>query len=423
MRRILLAALCPVSLLLTTSDRAAAEDWPAFRGPTGLGVSTEADVPTEWGPKQNVKWTTPLPGPANSSPIVVAGRVLLTTAVEKGAKRTLHCFDRATGKEQWARTVEAKPGIETHDTNPYSGSTPVSDGQRVVVWHGTPGLFCYDLEGKLLWEKDLGPVKHIWGYGSSPVIVDGRVLVNFGPGENSALLAVSLEDGDVLWRNDFPGAFDRNPGGGYVGSWSTPVVTEIGGKTVAITSLPTRVVAVDPTDGTELWSVDGLKHDGANHELAYTSVVLADGVGVAMGGFKGPAIGFKLDGTGDDDQRRLWREGGGNPQRIGSGVVVDGHLYMANAGPGTVQCLEPATGKVLWRDRLQGGNAWGSLVLAGGNLYVTCQDGTTNVFRPNPEKFDPIATNKLPGKCNSTPAISDGELFIRTYEALYCIGE
>lgn len=400
-----------------------AADWPAFRGPTGQGVSVEKDLPTEWGPGRNVKWSTPLPGPANSSPIVVRGRVLLTTAEDKGARRTLHCFDRAKGELLWSRTVEAAAGIETHDTNPYSGSTPVSDGERVVVWHGTPGLFCYDLEGKELWSASLGPVKHIWGYGSSPVLVGDRVLLNFGPGENTALLAVSLKDGNVLWRNEEPGgAVDRNQGGGYVGSWSTPVVTELDGRTVAITSMPTRVVAVDPADGTELWSVDGLKHDGANHELAYTSVVLGDGVGIAMGGFKGPAFGFQL-GKVEDGERRLWRTGRGNPQRIGSGIVVDGLLYQANAGPGIVECIDPRTGDVKWRERLQGGVAWGSLVLGGGHLYVTCQDGTTNVFRPNSEKYDPVATNSLKGKCNSTPALSDGEIFVRTYDALYCIAD
>jgi outer membrane protein assembly factor BamB len=159
-------------------------------------------------------------------------------------------------------------------------------------------------------------------------------------------------------------------------------------------------------------------------DLVYTSTVIAGNLGVAMGGYKGPAIGFKLGGSGDvTDTNRIWREEDKQPQRIGSGVVVGNHLYVANAGPSTAQCIDIETGKDLWVDRLDGGDHWGSVVMAAGRLYVTGQKGITHVFKPNPEKLELLASNDLGESSNATPAISDGQIFLRTDGHLYCIAE
>src|SRR5262245_39300276 len=143
-----------------------AGDWPAFRGPEGNGISRETRAPLHWGPDQNVRWKMPLPSPGNSSPIVTRGRVLITCAEDQGRKRHLFCFDRRTGEQQWVRTVEYGSVEPTHRTNPYGASTPVADGERVVVWHGSAGVFCYRLDGTEVWKKELGPARHEWGYAS-----------------------------------------------------------------------------------------------------------------------------------------------------------------------------------------------------------------------------------------------------------------
>jgi outer membrane protein assembly factor BamB len=177
---------------------ALAEDWPAFRGPRGDGRSNEEAVPTEWGPDDNVRRKVPLSSLGNGSPILSNGRVFLHIASDKGRKRGLVCFDRRDGARLWTRSVEYSRIDQSHKTNPYDGSSPVADGTRVVVWHGSAGLYCYDFEGNALWSRELGAIDHFLGYASSPIIYSGKVILSFGPGVNQAMLAFDLETGKTL---------------------------------------------------------------------------------------------------------------------------------------------------------------------------------------------------------------------------------
>ncbi|MEZ6045435.1 MAG: PQQ-binding-like beta-propeller repeat protein [Planctomycetaceae bacterium] len=158
-------------------------DWPAFRGGLPNAVSDDAAYPTEWSSDKNLKWKADLGGDGNGSPIVIQNYVYVTSSNEDGSTRTLHCFDRNSGTELWSKSVSAEPNEETHKTNPYAGTTPAATADCVVVWHGTPGIYCYDHSGELLWKKEYTPVKHVWGYGSSPVIYQDKVYLHYGPGE------------------------------------------------------------------------------------------------------------------------------------------------------------------------------------------------------------------------------------------------
>lgn len=394
-------------------------DWLQFRGPGGTGIAEETSAPLEWGPKKNIVWRAELPGPGNSSPIVSRGKVFITVATENGRHRSLICFDRKTGEQLWERTVEYDKDEPTHKTNPYAGSSAACDGERVVVWHSSAGMYCYDYEGKLLWNVDLGEFIHIWGYGASPIFYQDMVINNCGPGERTFLVALDKNTGRELWRTDEAGGASGLGGGQrkWIGSWSTPIVANIDGKDQIVVSYPRHVKAYDPANGKVLWECGGLG------DLVYTSAVVGDGVIVAMGGYHGPAIGLKPGGTGDITAKaQLWRQDRRNPQRIGSGVIIDGLMYMANSD-GTVECLDPRTGEQKWKERLSGGTPWGSIVAVGDNLYVTTQRGDTVVFKANPEKLEEIVSNSLNEHSNSTIAVSDGQIFLRTYKALYCIGE
>lgn len=405
-------------LLSLVTQSLSAGDWPAFRGPNGDGISTEKNVPTEWSKDKNIKWKVALPGDGNSSPIVSNGKVFVTCSANRGGTRSLYCLDRLDGKQLWVKSVAFEAGEVTHQTNPYCGSTPVADGKRVVVWHGTAGVFCYDFEGKEIWNADLGAVTHIWGYGSSPILYDGKVILNYGPGKQTFVVALNLEDGSIAWKTEEVGGSDDRKGR-MVGSWSTPSVLKIDGADQIICSMPKRVVAYSPADGSILWTVDGLP--SARGDLVYTSVISSGDFAVAMGGYKGPAMGFKLGGKGDvTQQNRLWREEQGQPQRIGSGVIIGEHIYMANAGPGTFQCIELLTGKTVWNERMKGDN-WGSIVLVEGRLFVTNQDGVTRVVEPSPEKMTVVAENDIGESSNATPAFSDSEIFLRTSKSIYCV--
>ncbi|MCH2210423.1 MAG: PQQ-binding-like beta-propeller repeat protein [Fuerstiella sp.] len=406
--------------LTVTLTIAHAADWQQFRGPDGSGISHEKNIPVTWGPEENIAWQSPLPGPGNSSPIVSNGRVFVTCATDQGKNRGLHCFDRRDGTELWNRTVRYAKITPTHAQNPYGASTPVADGRHVVVWHGTLGLYCYDFNGHELWHTDLGEFSHVYGYASSPVIHDAKVILNFGPGERTFMTAVDLHTGEILWQTKEPGGFStRKPK--IVGSFSTPMIVEVDGREQIICTMPTRVVAYDPHSGDIIWTCDGLPNPST--DLVYTSPLIADGIGVAMTGARGPAFAFRLGGSGNvTDTNRLWGVDSGQPDRLGSGVIIEDHIYVANADVGTAQCLELQTGNLVWRARLPGAN-WGSIVYADGRMYVTGRNGTTSVFVPNPAEMELVASNKLDEPSDSTPAISNGQIFLRTDLHLFCIGQ
>ncbi len=402
---------------------ASAEDWPAFRGPTGNGLSNETDVPTEWSPDKNVKWKTKLPRPGNGSPIVSNDRVFLACAEDaQGLNRSLYCFDRADGEQLWVRTVELEREMPTHKTNPYCGSTPVADGSRVVVWHSSGGLQCYDFAGNELWSRNLGKFDHMWGYGSSPILHQGKIFLNCGPGrKRSFVTGIDLASGNTFWETDEPFAGDgnQNENGKYMGSWSTPVIANVDGQYQVICTMPTRLIGYDPDSGEIVWTCDGIR--GPKGALAYSSPLILGELCVTISGFNGPGIGLRLGGSGNvTDERRLWRNDK-NPQSIGTGVFIGKHVYRSNAGrPSVVQCIDAKTGEVVWTGPA-GGSSWSSIVAAAGNLYLMNQEGTTLVFKPNPEKFQAVAVNELGESSNSTMAVSDGEIFIRTFDHLYCI--
>lgn len=390
---------------------ALADNWPQWRGPEGTGVCAEKNLPTTWSTNRNIRWKTLLPEPGNSTPIIWEKRVFVTQAV--GQRRTLMCFDRANGKLLWQSGVTYPEKELTHETNPQCSGSPVTDGERVIVSFGSAGLFCYDLDGKEIWHRDLGKQSHMWGVAASPVLHGDLCVLNFGPGVRTFLIAVNKKTGDTVWQHDEPGgAADK-----YIGSWSTPLVIKAGAREEMIVLYPQRVAAFEPKTGRELWTCRGL------NPLVYTSPLYADGIVVAMGGYSGSALAVKAGGTGDvTETRRLWQVPK-TKQRIGSGVIADGHIYILN-DPGIAECFELQTGKLVWEQRLKGPGAkadnWSSLVLAEKNLYAVNQSGDGFVFKASPQ-FQVVSTNSLGELTRASVAVSDGELFIRTYKHLWCI--
>lgn len=193
------------------------------------------------------------------------------------------------------------------------------------------------------------------------------------------------------------------------------------GKEQVVFSMATRLVAYAPEDGKLLWSCEGLRF--SEGDLSYSSPILAGDLCVSIGGYGGPGIGAKLGGTGDvTATNRVWRNEK-NPQSIGSGVFVDGRIYIPFTGANVIGCLDPKTGKYVWKERATSAATWGSMIYAADRLYVTDQKGKTIVLKPNPEKLEVIGTNDLGEGSNATPAVSNGEIFIRTFKGLYCIAE
>jgi outer membrane protein assembly factor BamB len=409
-------------LLAALPSPARADNWPAWRGPDGTGRCAETDLPVKWSATENVRWKVKLPGPGNSTPVVWGERVFLTQATDKGQKRGLLCLARKDGATLWHKVVEYKGQESTHDTNPYCSASPATDGERVVVSYGSAGVYCYDFEGQELWHRDLGRCEHIWGNAASPVLYGDLVILNFGPGERTFLIATDRKTGRDVWKVEEPGGKSGAKGQSeWLGSWSTPTLLKLKDRDELVMSWPGVVKAYAPKTGELLWTCQGLAKDEGPDRLVYTSPLVTPDAVVAMAGYGGPALAVKPGGQGDvTESRRLWRRPGG-PQRIGSGVIVGGHVYVLNE-PGTAECIELKTGKTVWSERV-GAGAWGSLVHASDKLYVTNVDGETLVLAAKP-KFEVLSRNPLDKeRTRASVAVSDGNIFIRTYEHLWCIGK
>lgn len=408
--------------LLTAFPRGLfAENWPQWRGPLGTGVAFEKQLPTQWGAAQNVRWKTPLPERGNSTPIIWGNRVFVTQA--RGADRLVLCLDRTDGKILWEKGTTYNAPEAFHATNTPCASSPVTDGKVVVANFGSAGVFAFDFEGNMLWQIDLGKVTHHWGYAASPVLDNERCYVHFGPGTNHLIAAVDKRSGKKLWQVDIPieHPSERTDGfagkQGEVGSWSTPILVQSEKRTELIISLPGRLAAFDPKGGAELWRCQGL------NPLLYTSPMAGDGFVVGSGGYGGSTVAVRPGGSGDVTEKRLWHKLR-DKQRIGSGVITKGHLYILNT-PGTAQCISLENGETVWEQRLIGsgarGESWASMVLVGDLIYVNNQMGDVFVLKAAP-KFELIAMNSISdGIMNASVAASDGELFLRTEKHLWCI--
>ncbi len=403
--------------------------WPAWRGDIlGSGNATGAasapgTVPTEWDKEKNVRWRIALPEPGNSTPVVWGDKVFVTQPVTASHFRGLMCFDRANGELLWKSGVTYQQEERTHRANPYCSASPATDGNIVVASYGSAGIAAYDMEGKELWRRDFGPIDHTWGNSTSPVLYNDLVIHYHGPGKGSFLTALKKDTGETVWKWDEP---DWKPGKrtdgfagrddeGVIGTFATPILIQANGRDELVMPFPMEMKAFNPQTGDVLWTCGGL------NPLIYTSPVYWDGVVVSMGGYKGNSIGVNAGGSGDvTDTHRLWhleQHNGG----IGTGVVKDGYYYYQNSG-GVAYCLDMNTGETLWEDRLPGaGKSWGSFVLVGDLIYSLSQAGDTVVFEASPEELKVVAQSDIAEETNSSLAISNGEVFLRTHQALWCI--
>lgn len=417
--------IAAVALCLSTVSLAAA-NWPSWRGPHQDNTSPETKFPIAWSRAKNVKWRAPLPEPGNSSPIVWGDTVFVTQAMGDGKERTLMAFDCATGKLRWQRGEKYDANDPRHKTNPHCSASPVTDGERVVASFASAGIVAYDFDGQQLWKTDLGPQMHEWGQGSSPIIHGDLVIVYHGPGEFSALHALDKRTGAKKWsvslaEVDPPERHDGFAGqrNAKLGTFSTPLVIRAGGRDEIILPVVNKLRSFAPANGQELWSTDGLS------PLVYGSPTFGEATLVMYAGFFGSVIYQKPGGAGDVTAQRLFYDRKMRKHTIGSPIIKDGHVFLC-VTDGFVQCYELATGKLLWEERLPATGAsaqtWGSAVRAGDRLYVSNQSGDTFILRAAP-KFEIIATNPLGELSNSTPALSEGAIFIRTHAALYCIAE
>ncbi|MFP6766600.1 MAG: PQQ-binding-like beta-propeller repeat protein [Planctomycetaceae bacterium] len=399
---------CLVSLVFFAPSLLPAANWPSWRGAAGTGVSSEQNLPVRWSPTENVHWKTALPGEGNSTAITWNEHVFVTCPVDGGKIRRLICLDRSRGRIRWQHDVAYPQKETTHRDNPFCSGSPTTDGERVYASFGSAGVLACDFQGKLLWHRKLGKLTHVFGQATTPVIYKNTVIIHRGPGEPTHLVALDRRTGKTVW--DTP-EFSKN--NNLYGSWSTPVIHKVGGRDELIVTMPREIKGYDPDTGKELWKCGGLGTE------IYTMPTIGNGLAVGISGHKGPAMAMRLGGRGDlTESNRLWLTPQ-NQQRVGSGVIVNDHLFVSNA-TGIAQCIKARTGEVVWAKRL-GGTLWGTMLAADKKLYVTNKEGDVFVIAASTQ-FKLLSRNRMGEHMKAAVAPSDGQLFVRTYKNLYCIG-
>lgn len=396
-----------------------AADWPCWRGPNGLGVSEEKNLPVEWTAEKNISWKAELPGQGASSPIVVGERVYLTLQTEDSGLHAL-AFDRTTGHLVWDREV-GRGRLHANGLHNMATPTPVADGHNIRVMFGTGDVASLDLEGNILWKRNLvseyGAFKTNHGYGSSPMLENGRLFIvcmHQGP---SYVLALDAKTGKNIWKKD------RNSGltDEAQDSYSSPVFFCVAGKTQLVLEGAESVTAYDPANGDELWNSGGLK---VPHHAGRTisGLTASDGVLIAV------ASGFQNQGFTEalaPDQKptavhKLWTQKKFSPD-CPTPVIYQGNLYMMR-DDGNASCLDLKTGEPHWQERLFSENVKVSPVAADGKVYFFSGQGNCYVVKASPS-FSVLATNQFNQSTLSTPAISHGSIFLRTQGFLYCVSD
>jgi outer membrane protein assembly factor BamB len=398
-----------VLILVALGARMFAEDWPAFRGPTGQGHSSEQNLPLEWSESRHVIWKAPVPGRGWSSPVVAGGRVWLTTAAtERGASLRLLAFDTATGRE--VVNVEAfhsASGRLLNEKNSLASPTPIVDGDRVYVHFGAEGTAALTTAGEVVWKARF-PYESQHGNGGSPALYGDLLVVSCDGADTAFVVALDKRTGKVRWKTQRRQPWDQ--------AYSTPLVIRVGGRDQIFSVGAYRAAAYDPENGRELWRV--------SYDDGFSNVprpVFGNGLVYIATGFQQPfLIAVRADGTGDVTRTHIaWTLNRGAPLTP-SPLLVGDDLYVVNDN-GIATALDAKSGAIHWQQRL-GGTFSASPVFADGRIYFTSEDGETTVIAPG-RQFRKLVVNRIDEPTLASLAISGGSIFIRGESHLYRIAE
>jgi len=388
----------------------AEEEWNAFRGPTGMGIENQK-TPMNWN-VNSIKWKTQITGSGQSSVIQSGEKLFLTSADKEGGLRFLHCLDKNTGGLLWKREVKNTREEAVHRMNTWATPTPVTDGSKVLAFFGPAGLHCFDLEGKKLWEIDLGEFPGSWGVAASPVIVDGMVLQNCDSTGPSRLLALDLNSGKTIWETKR----ETKPRGG----WSTPIVISVQGKRQIVLNGEFGARGYSLADGKELWFCKSFNGRGS-------PVPFYDGKLVFVVNGK-PGDLYAIDPTGNGDltgTHMKWHAKRNGGRDLPSPVSVNG-LVLVTSMSGVITCYDATNGKTLWIDRLTGAFS-GSPLVSNGHYYIQNEGGQTYVIEPDRKKLKITGKNSLsPGEgeiFRATLSPISGMIFTRSQSTVYCIAK
>jgi outer membrane protein assembly factor BamB len=405
-----------------------AENWPGWRGPRGDGTSLEENAPISWNGAEgkNVAWKVAIPGEGHASPTIWGDRIFVVSCLPESEERVLLSLDRRTGKTLWQKTVVESPLESKHSLNSFASSTPITDGKLVYVAFLkvdgrtvpapnvgksrpiTPGemiVAAYDFDGNRQWISEPGEFISAHGFCSCPVIFEDLLIVNGDHDGNSYVVALNRETGDTVWKT---------PRRHKTRSYVTPIIREINGQQQMVFSGSKCIVSLDPRTGKMLWNVEG-----PTEQYVASMVYDSEKFYMAAGFPTHHVMAVRPDGKGDVTNSHVAWHTQEVRCYVPSPVLVDKYLIVAD-DRGTANCFETSKGERIWQGRM-GSHFSASLVTAGGLVYFQADNGQTRVVKPGPD-MEVVAENELGERSYASPAISDGQLFIRGEKHLFCIG-
>lgn len=419
--------------VLAIAPAANAENWPRFRGPDGAGVSADTSVPLTWSETENLKWKADLPGPGSSSPVIWGDRVFVTCYSGYGEgdiegdmlslNRHLLCLDANSGSVFWEKTFPAPLPEDPYQgfigEHGYASHTPVTDGERVIAFFGKGGVVALDFNGNELWKQDVGSrySSKGWGTSASPVLHKDLVIVNAAE-ESNALYAFDKKTGEQVWKTE---------NDSLVSIYGAPVIASVGeDRDDLIVPVPGELWGLNPETGKLRWyaGMDITGNVSPSPALAGDRVIQFGGYPRTMG------IGLKLGGEGDlTESARLWQNNDARSY-LTSPLFHEGKLYWIT-DQGIACCADPDTGELLYEERLDTASSGGrgkpiyaSQIIVNGHLVAVTRTAGTVILAAKPE-FEVVRVNTIAGddsRFQGTPAVSNGKLFLRSEQALYCIG-
>jgi outer membrane protein assembly factor BamB len=400
----------------------AAENWPQWRGPLGTGVAGEGDYPVKFSSTDGIAWKADLPGLGTSTPVVWGDRIFVTCAID-GQDGVL-CFD-LNGKEVWRRQLGAeRRGKSQHATS--SNSSPVTDGEHVVVYFKSGMLGCLNLDGQEKWKTNLqerfGKDTLWWDLATSPVLADGKVIVAVMQGGDSYLVAFDLNSGQPAWKEqrqyDTPRENDN--------SYCTPQIVQLGGKDVVVSWGADHLTGHDVATGKILWECGGFNPQNQQNWRTIASAAVNDGIAIVAYGRGEWLAGIRLGGDGDITKSgRIWEKNGrGLSTDVPTPITTDGKVYLLSDN-GRIACHNIQTGDELWSAELprNRNRYYASPVLAGDKLFCAREDGTVFVGQVSDDGFKLLTDGNVMGeRIMATPVpIRDG-LLLRGDEHLFFVG-
>jgi outer membrane protein assembly factor BamB len=387
-----------------------ATDWAWWRGPQQDGHSPSAAPVTTWSATENVLWKSSVPGRGHSTPSVCGERVYLTTANEAAQEQLLLAYDRASGDRLWSVVIHKGNLPRMHSKNSQASASPACDGHRVFCAFVNAGrLFvtAVSLDGKIIKQTDTGAFTPEHGFGSSPVLHESMIIVNGDSMKDSFVAAVDRDSLELVWKT-------TRPSTGEHGSYGTPVVAELAGRPQIVLAGMRSTSAYDPQTGKRLWTCAGPA------DVTACTPAFGDELVFSSGGFpQKELLAIRPDGSGDVTETHVaWRTTKGVTY-VPSPLYHGGRLFVVDDG-GTMTCFDAKTGDEIWQDRLDGDFS-ASPVAAAGLIFATNERGVTYVVRAG-DKFELLSANNLGSGGFASPVVCDGRIYLRTEDALYCIG-